>query len=168
MFRTLFIWPIDNIGVIRVRKRMWNYTQTMAGYRLCQEITSCKDETFFLRIFDMLGTDCPDLSFFTIYSTVNGSLPFRQFRFRVSWQKGINFYFPLFRLDVPSIEDISGNAFLGTDLSSRKLFHFKNTQTTIQLFEVVAFLDILPKRPSHNAGFGDPALPHKSRLRFPE
>gem|GEM_PF-6493935 len=56
---------------------MWNYTQILAGYRLCQEITSCKDKTFFLRIFDMLGTDCPDLSFFTIYSTVHGSLPFR-------------------------------------------------------------------------------------------
>ena len=116
----------------------------------------------------MLSTDGPNFRFFTIYSTVNGSLPFRQFRFRFGWQKRINFDFAFFRLDVPSIQNIPGNALLGTDLGHRKLFHFKNIQTRILLFEVVVFLDILPKRPSHNAHFEDPVLPHKLRLRFPE
>ncbi len=51
----------------------------------------------------MFSTDGPNLRFFTIYSTVNGSLPFCLFRFRVGWQKRINLNFALFGLDVPSI-----------------------------------------------------------------
>ena len=82
---------------------MRDYTQILAVYRLCREIASSKDKTFFPRIFHMLSTDGPDFRFFTIYSTVNGSLPFRQFRFRFGWQKRINLDFAFFRLDVSSI-----------------------------------------------------------------